>query len=630
VRLKLGLVGMVVLAGLVGASTASASTATLRGNTVVYQGDAGNDQVSLFRFVDTRNNSNPNDDIPYYVVTDNGGITPGTGCIRADSTTAACRVTASLRPYEISAGDGDDTVTVTGPTTGGSADLGAGADHFTGAATGTSADRVTGGDGNDTIDGGAGNDSLDGGAGNDSLTGGEGNDSLIGDAGDDALDGGNGNDALSSGDGTDTLTGGNGDDALSGGAGNDTMTGDAGNDVVNGDAGDDSLSGGDGADVLDGGLDADVVGGGAGDDHAGGGDGDDQVSGDDGNDTVTGGAGNDEVAGQAGNDTVDGGAGDDSLEFGAAHMAAGAGVGADDLRGGDGVDRLSYLDHPAAITLTLDGQPGDGSAGEGDNVHDDVETVIATTHDDTLTGDDASQDLFGNAGQDTIDGRGGDDLVNGGTGDDILYGGAGDDALEGSAGGDYLDGGSGRDFFAGDNDCTADPCTGGSDEIQARDGEQDTINCGVGADTAFVDAIDIVAVDTQQGCESIDRAAAPAAAPAFTAPIAGPGAAAVPTATMRLVGVRRLSTLRRGKLRLEVKCPASCRVKARLILGHSVVASAARTRLGAGTATVRLKPSRKGKRLLKRRTKAVMTLVVDVVDDAGAKTTLVRKLAFRR
>jgi hypothetical protein len=572
VRLKGGMVGMVMAAALVGAPSASAATASLRGgNTVVYQGDTAKDTVTLSRYVDNRGNQ-------YYLVTDDGGIASGTGCVNISNNnnkTSACRVSQSPPRYEISTGAGDDSVNITAPTSAGTADLGAGNDHFTGQATGASADTVTGGDGDDTISGGAGADPLDGGTGNDSLTGGAGNDSLTGGAGVD------------------------------------------------------SLAGGDGNDAMNGGADADVLSGGTGNDRADGGDGDDRVSGDDGADAVTGGAGNDEVAGQAGNDTVDGGAGDDSLEFGAADMAAGAGVGADDLHGGTGVDRLSYLDHTSAITVTLDEQPGDGGAGEGDNVHDDIETVIATTHDDVLTGDDASQDLYGNAGNDLIDGRGGDDLVNGGSGEDVLYGGAGDDAIEGSAGGDYLDGGPGQDLFTGDNDCTADPCTGGSDEIHARDGEQDEVNCGVGADKAIVDAVDIVAVDSQQGCESVDRAGAAAAPAAASAPLP-PAAATAAAASMRLVGVRRLRTLRRGKLRLEVKCPGACKLKARLILGHSIVVSAARTRIDAGTETIRLKPSRSGKRRLKRRTKATMTLVVDVTDAAGAQTTLARSLAFKR
>ena len=96
------------------------------------------------------------------------------------------------------------------------------------------------------------------------------------------------------------------------------------------------------------------------------------------------------------------------------------------------------------------------------------------------------------------DGLGGDDVVNGGTDDDELYGGAGDDIVEGSAGGDYLEGGSGEDIFEGDNVCETEPCTGDSDFIQARDGQADTVNCGVGADTAIVDSLDVVDQDTRR------------------------------------------------------------------------------------------------------------------------------------
>ena len=61
-----------------------------------------------------------------------------------------------------------------------------------------------------------------------------------------------------------------------------------------------------------------------------------------------------------------------------------------------------------------------------------------------------------------------------------------------------------------------------------------------------------------------------------------------------------------------------------------MVASQTRTRLGAGVVTLRPKTSRKGRKLLKRRTKVGMTLAVDVVDEQGHTTTLARVLRFRR
>jgi Ca2+-binding RTX toxin-like protein len=540
-----------MLALLVCAPAAAASTASLRGGmdgTVVYRADAdaAGDSVTLSRFVDSQHNKT------YYLVSDTGGITPGTGCTAVSGTTTACLVSASLKRYDIATGGGDDRVDITGATAGGDVDLGDGADRFTASSGGSAPTNVVGGEGNDTITGADGND---------------------------------------------TLAGGGGDDTITGAGGNDT---------------------------IDGGPGADVVSGGGGNDLLGGGDGDDRVNGDDGNDGVGGGPGNDQVAGEAGDDSIDGGAGDDSLEFAGADVPAGVGAGADDLHGGDGVDLLSYNDHATAITLTLDGQPGDGGTGEGDNVHDDVETVIGSTLADTMTGDDLGQDLYGNGGDDTITGLGGDDLLNGGTGADVISGGAGDDELDGSADGDFLDGGPGQDLFEGDNECLAEPCTGGSDDIQARDGEQDTVNCGVGADTATVDAIDIVAIDTQQGCESIDRAAA-VAAPPFTAPA---DAGALPT--MAIHGARGLRTLLTKGLLVYVTCPGACRIRARLILRKTVVAGARRTRITGGLTRLRVKALKVGKRQLKHRTKALMTLVVDVTDSAGHKTSLAKAVTLTK
>ena len=45
---------------------------------------------------------------------------------------------------------------------------------------------------------------------------------------------------------------------------------------------------------------------------------------------------------------------------------------------------------------------------------------------------------------------------------------------------------------------------------------------------------------------------------------------------------------------------------------------------------VRPKTSKKGRKLLKRRTQGQMTLAVDVTDDQGRTTTLARVLRFRR
>jgi hypothetical protein len=109
----------------------------------------------------------------------------------------------------------------------------------------------------------------------------------------------------------------------------------------------------------------------------------------------------------------------------------------------------------------------------------------------------------------------------------------------------------------------------------------------------------------------------------------GLGASAI-APRLKVVGTRRLSSLRRGKLRAEVTCPGSCKATARLIMGRTVVARRSRTRLGAGVRSLRLKANRRGRRLLKWRTNVRMALVVDVVDDQGRTTTLTRVLRFRR
>jgi hypothetical protein len=97
---------------------------------------------------------------------------------------------AAIGGFEVNAGDGDDSVSVSPnipiPV---------------------------------TLRGGPGNDRLLGGGGNDKLVGGVGDDRLIGRDGDDSLFGGPGNDFLSGGPGADLLRGGSGADILRGGSG---------------------------------------------------------------------------------------------------------------------------------------------------------------------------------------------------------------------------------------------------------------------------------------------------------------------------------------------------------------------------------------------------------------------------
>ena len=73
-----------------------------------------------------------------------------------------------------------------------------------------------------------------------------------------------------------------------------------------------------------------------------------------------------------------------------------------------------------------------------------------------------------------------------GTGDD-LFGGAGNDRLRGDTGIDRVEGGPGNDNMTGGDD--EDDLVGGTgnDRIDARDGAEDTIDCGAGEDTVLVD-----------------------------------------------------------------------------------------------------------------------------------------------
>ena len=221
--------------------------------------------------------------------------------------------------------------------------------------------------------------------------------------------------------------------------------------------------------------------------------------------------GNDQVTGQAGNDRLDGGPGDDSLEFAAAGRARRRG------RGG----RRPARRRPASTSSATTSAPSDRAlarrASRRRRARARTTTSTATSRrsspprsTDRLTGSDLGQDLYGNGGNDhdrrprrrrppqRRHGRRRSSAAATAT----TRSRARPAATSSTAG-------PGATSSRATTSAPPLPCTGGADQILARDNEEDTVNCGVGADRATVDLLDIVATDSQQGCESIDRAALP-------------------------------------------------------------------------------------------------------------------------
>lgn len=272
------------------------------------------------------------------------------------------------------------------------------------------------------------------------------------------------------GDGNDTIIvssavpnmqvfGGGGDDTLRGSPGFDWLDGGAGNDTLDGGLGRDVLTGGEGADSLDyRSRTADVtvrfyydddyyperlvrVGGQQGEndvllDYF------EKVYGGAGNDTLhahpVGGA----VYGGGGADTLHGGFGPDALWGDAGDDTLVNSGGADYLRGGAGNDTVSYSlpFNFDSVTVTIDGKPNDGRAGEGDNVFTDVENVVGGFGNDRITGSGANNRLDGGHGNDTLAGAGGNDTLIGGQGDDTLTDTQGNNTFEGGTGTDTFNG----------------------------------------------------------------------------------------------------------------------------------------------------------------------------------------------
>ncbi|MBD2838524.1 cadherin-like domain-containing protein [Pseudomonas sp. JM0905a] len=235
------------------------------------------------------------------------------------------------------------------------------------------------------------------------------------------LDGGSNVDTLTGAAASDLFVGGNGVDTLIGGSGEDRLRGGEDNDV---------LDGGDGIDMLDfsdasGALTFTLS------------QGSNPAAGTNGfwGTGALAGIGTDTyknmegVIGSAFGDTLTGSSGNDILR---------GGGGSDVLDGGAGSDLLDLSDATAALSLTL--------VQSNSNTTVDLSTVGLGS--DTYKN---MEGLIGSAFNDSLTGSGGADELRGGAGNDTLVGGAGNDVLYGGLGADVLTGGNGADLFRFNN-----------------------------------------------------------------------------------------------------------------------------------------------------------------------------------
>jgi hypothetical protein len=367
-----------------------------------------------------------------------------------------------------------------------------------------------------------------------------------------------------------------------------------------------------------------------------GGAGNDEIWGYDGNDTLDGGDGNDNIDGGSGDDRVLGGAGDDEVDGDGYDE-----MGTDYVDGGPGYDYVDgwedpeLLDKNPSVDLTLDGAANDGRPGENDNVVNVEDFEMYTVG--RIVGTDAREKIViynpANSGPSTLIGNGGDDELAGQDMNDTVDGGAGNDQVEGGLGNDTVTGGPGQDIIYGD--ATASRCTWysckipyGNDVINARDGEADSVDCGIGQDKATVDAI-----DTVTNCETVIGADSNGGPGGGNGGGGGGGGAKL----VVTLGKAKLAAMAAKGLKVKVACTAACTAKGAMTadtatgrkLGTRKIATGSGKATKAGTATVTLKTTKKVARKL-RKLRSAKTTVKITVQQAGATQTISRKLTLKR
>jgi hypothetical protein len=367
-----------------------------------------------------------------------------------------------------------------------------------------------------------------------------------------------------------------------------------------------------------------------------GGDGDDDLRGTNGSDALAGGPGNDKLSGYDGDDRLDGGDGDDTVVGGIDEDTVLGGAGTDNVAGdgfedayadvvdgGPGLDTIdgdwSSRRYDAVVTplnLTLGGGADDGRSGGAEA--DDVRGVerIHENIPGVYVGTDAPEEIVVRqiTTPVTMRGNGGNDILKTGDGADTIDGGAGDDELDAGFGDDTIVGGPGRDRISADTaggDCGPLWCKYpyGNDQIDARDGEVDSIVCGFGTDAVLADSVDIVDKD----CETVTRSSVAAPAPT-PAPTAGQNP---PTLDPSIVKVKLSRALAHG-LTVHVTAPEAGRLNATAKAKGRTVATGSRTVKKAGATTLLVRFTKQTRAKLRRQRSVKLSVAIVFTPRRGA------------
>ncbi|MEX2451143.1 MAG: hypothetical protein WD407_09840 [Rhodospirillales bacterium] len=156
----------------------------------------------------------------------------------------------------------------------------------------------------------------------------------------------------------------------------------------------------------------------------------DPFQGTSGDNVITGTAEGEIINGFAGNDIIDGGGGDDTIDGGDDDDTLTGGAGNDVIDGGAGTDTVDYSGDAAGVVVDLQAGTATDGAGDTDTLSN-IENVIGSGFNDTITGSTEANTLDGGAGDDTISGGAGNDTLTGGAGNDtfIIQDGTGDEVI---------------------------------------------------------------------------------------------------------------------------------------------------------------------------------------------------------